>query len=121
MFEPVTITSNVVAIGWPLGCGVGIVSWANAPRIGQRTGSHLVSVVATPLWGVWIFQAGRSRRRTAPWLQRSVGFAGDPPSRRFGVASMPATTDSLECLELSLEAQGCIRGRGRLVLGGKKR
>src|SRR6266481_4662104 len=117
MFEPVTITSNVVATGSPLPCGVGVTSCAEAPRIGQRTRSHLVNVVATPLWGVCLFQSGASRRRKAPWLQRSVGFAGDPPSvaaATFGVASMPATTDSLECLELSLEAQGRICGRGRL-------
>src|SRR6266478_7996806 len=53
------------------------------------------------------------------YLQLSLGVrsAGDPLLRRFGVASMPATTDSLECLELSLEAEGRIWGRGRLVLG----
>ena len=32
--------------------------------------NHLINVVATPLWGVCIFQAARSGRRTAPWLQR---------------------------------------------------
>lgn len=32
--------------------------------------SHLTNVVATPLWGVCIFEVARSRRRTAPWLQR---------------------------------------------------
>ncbi len=31
--------------------------------------SHLMKVVATPLWGVCIFEAARSGRRTAPWLQ----------------------------------------------------
>jgi hypothetical protein len=34
------------------------------------TKSHLINVVATPLWGVCIFEAARSGRRTAPWLQR---------------------------------------------------
>ena len=33
--------------------------------------SHLINVVATPLWGVCIFEAARSGRRTAPWLQRA--------------------------------------------------
>ncbi len=32
--------------------------------------SHLINVVATPLRGVCIFEAARSERRTAPWLQR---------------------------------------------------
>jgi hypothetical protein len=29
-----------------------------------------INVVATPLWGVCIFEAVRSGRRTVPWLQR---------------------------------------------------
>jgi hypothetical protein len=33
--------------------------------------SHLINVVATPLWGVCIFGVARSGRRTAPWLQRA--------------------------------------------------
>ena len=32
--------------------------------------SHLINIVATPVWGVFIFGAARSGRRTAPWLQR---------------------------------------------------
>ena len=32
--------------------------------------SHFINVAATPLWGVCIFEAARSGRRTAPWLQR---------------------------------------------------
>jgi hypothetical protein len=35
----------------------------------MRAKSHLANVVATPLWGVCIFGAARSGRRTAPWLQ----------------------------------------------------
>ena len=32
--------------------------------------SHLINVVATPLWGVYSLGATRPERRTAPWLQR---------------------------------------------------
>jgi len=35
-----------------------------------NTRSHLINVVATPLWGVCTFGAARSGQRTAPWLQR---------------------------------------------------
>ena len=37
----------------------------------EVTNSHLINVVATPLWGVCIFEAARSGRRTAPLLQRA--------------------------------------------------
>ena len=32
--------------------------------------TDFINVVATLLWGVCVFGAGRSGRRTAPWLQR---------------------------------------------------
>src|SRR6266496_2358959 len=41
------------------------------PPESLRSHSHLRNVVATPLWGVCIFGAARSGRRTAPWLQRA--------------------------------------------------
>src|SRR5262245_46021723 len=44
MFEPVTITSNVVATGWLAACGAGVTSCANAPKVGQRT-----STIANPI------------------------------------------------------------------------
>ena len=40
-------------------------------RIRDRLESRLTNAVATPLWGVCIFGAARSGRRTAPWLQRA--------------------------------------------------
>jgi hypothetical protein len=36
----------------------------------EVTKSRLTNVVATPLWGVCIFEAASFGRRTAPWLQR---------------------------------------------------
>jgi hypothetical protein len=36
MFEPVTITSSVIALAWTAVCGVGVISWANAARSGQK-------------------------------------------------------------------------------------
>src|SRR6266576_4773103 len=37
MFEPVTITSTVVATGWPPVSGVGVTSCANATKTGANT------------------------------------------------------------------------------------
>ena len=139
MFEPVTITSNVVATGSPLACGVGVISCACViitkrkatamiARPKPTTGGFLAAqVVATALCrrAATRNNAGAPRhseaattsmtRRLAHFenlqLLLGVGCAGDTP----------ATTDSLECLGLSLEAQGRIWGRGRLVVGRKER
>src|SRR5262245_22556591 len=97
MSEPVTITSNVVATGSPLGCSVDVISCAEAARIGQRTRSHVVNVVATLLWDVCIFQSRRLRRRTAPCLQRCM------------ITCRLLTR--LQPLDLMLEAGGRIRRR----------
>src|SRR5207248_9368918 len=37
MFDPVTIASTAVATRWPAGCGVGVISWANATKTGANT------------------------------------------------------------------------------------
>src|SRR5438045_3085389 len=37
MFEPVTMTSTAVTTGWPVVCGVGVTSCANATKTGANT------------------------------------------------------------------------------------
>jgi hypothetical protein len=50
------------------------------PQMVVNTRSHLINVVATPLWGVCIFGVGRSGRRTArgygasEFMRRLLGF-----------------------------------------------
>ena len=81
MFEPVTITSTVIAHGWPAVCGVGVTSCAERARTeSKRLPAMIASVkpasqLVTPLAKFWV-----SRLRAA-----ATGHVGTVPSEAKGL------------------------------------
>jgi hypothetical protein len=71
----------------------------------EVTKSYLITVVATPLWGVCIFEAASSGRRTRPggqalpWLQRvrvyEMAFSDQLPRKAAPRGLLAVTSDEM--------------------------
>src|SRR5262249_38860212 len=113
MFDPVTITSNVVATGSLAVCGVGVGSRACVPTTENRT-TVMIASGAQPSW-LWGRRAACLPRKTVNQARRPVA-----PQARKPVLHRRLLTRLLPFV-LMLEAGGRIRRRAGLVLGAKER